>query len=75
MGLVVFLASLSSITVKTIARSRGTSRPQELFSFVFLLFLVLTNLTESVLLRQNTLFWALYVSIVLSWPAGVVSRR
>jgi hypothetical protein len=43
---------------------------EALLASVLLLFLVLANLTESVLLRQNTLWWCLYVMVTFSGRAG-----
>ncbi|MGE0451389.1 MAG: O-antigen ligase family protein [Vicinamibacterales bacterium] len=41
-----------------------------LWPAVYLCFFVLSNLTESALVRQNTLYWALYVAVVLTVHAS-----
>jgi exopolysaccharide production protein ExoQ len=43
-----------------------TRTPEYLFPMAYLMFLVLYNLSESVLLLQNTLFWILYVTTICS---------
>ncbi|HEY9621769.1 MAG TPA: O-antigen ligase [Crinalium sp.] len=65
-GLLVFAAGY------LVALGRGaklvslTRTPEYLFPIAYLMFLVLYNLSESVLLLQNTIFWILYVTTVCS---------
>ncbi len=73
-GLALFAVSYIVAFARALGRLRGTDRLEGLWPVVFLTFLILFNLTESTFLRINHLFWALYVSCLLSRPAKLPRR-
>jgi exopolysaccharide production protein ExoQ len=61
LGLLTFLASFVLFFLRALVWVRSTSSMCGLFPIVFLNFLLLTNLTESSLLREN-IYWLFYLS-------------
>ncbi|MBF5042765.1 O-antigen ligase family protein [Aggregicoccus sp. 17bor-14] len=70
-GLALFVAGLLSTFVDAARVARHERSAQGLWPLLFLSFLVAYNLTETLFLRQNNLFWVLYVAVSL----GVAGRR
>ncbi|MFM1651722.1 O-antigen ligase family protein [Brevibacillus sp. B_LB10_24] len=65
-GVVLFVASYISQFKKAV-RFIGTSTGMLVcWPFLYLMFMLLYSLTENTLLRQNNIFWVLYVSLGLS---------
>lgn len=65
LGLAIFAFSFIAVCVRAVAWLRQNHTSDGLWPLAYLTFLLLANLTESSLLRQNFL-WILYVSITLS---------
>ena len=65
LGLSIFAFSFIAACFRCVAWLRQNHNSEGLWPIVYLTFLLLANLTESSLLRQNFL-WILYVSITLS---------
>ncbi len=65
LGLSVFAFSFIAVCLRSVAWLRQNHTSEGLWPLAYLTFLLLANLTESSLLRQN-LLWILYVSITLS---------
>lgn len=65
LGLSIFAFSAIAVCLRSIACLRQNPNSEGLLPLAYLTFLLLANLTESSLLRQNFL-WILYVSISLS---------
>ena len=65
LGLSIFAFSFIAVCLRSVAWLRQNPTSEGLWPLAYLTFLLLANLTESSLLRQN-LLWILYVSITLS---------
>lgn len=65
LGLSIFAFSFVAVCLRAVTLLRQNHAPEALWPLAYLTFLLLANLTESSLLRQNFL-WILYVSITLS---------
>lgn len=63
-GILVFIIGFISVWRRTIPVVFENRSPSDLFPLAILINLVLMNLTESVLVAHNTIFWVLYVSTV-----------
>jgi O-antigen ligase len=63
-GIVVFTLGMVFVLYRTTLWVSLTRTPEYLLPLAFLNFVLLYNLTESVWLLQNTLFWIFYVTIV-----------
>lgn len=68
-GVVLFALDYLVAFSGAIGRLRTAKMAESLWPVMYLSFLILFNLTENTLMRINSLFWALYVSSVLSRPA------
>ena len=65
-GLLIFLVPLSIYGYRTYSWGIAQPFPLCLWPVMYLLFLVLSNLAESALVRQNNIYWVLYVAAVLT---------
>jgi O-antigen ligase len=72
LGLLVFLAGLAVASYHAVKELRATPTADGLWAPLFLTFMILYNITETTLLQQNNIYWALYSATVFSW---LVSRR
>jgi exopolysaccharide production protein ExoQ len=73
-GIAVFITGLVVATRASVLRARHADTPADVWPLVFLAFLILINISESIVLKQHNLFWVLYVAI-LSAPRATSSRR
>lgn len=62
-GVLVFLASFFTNLFKAHVLLRAKNSLAGMFPLLFLLFILLYNITESAILVQNSMFWILYVAI------------
>ncbi len=62
---VVLLAGLL-VTARRALTARTTDTPEQIWPLVYLAFTLLSNLTESALAAQNSVFWVLYVAAVVT---------
>jgi O-antigen ligase len=67
-GLTIFLLGVVFALCRAVRSARRTTTVGGLWPITFLTFLLLYNLTESLILRQHNLFWLLYVAATLSRP-------
>jgi O-antigen ligase len=65
LGLLAFTLSFIALCLRAVSWVRQTKTAEGLWPLAYLTFLLLANLTESSLLRQNSL-WLLYVAVTLS---------
>lgn len=65
-GLVLFCCLFFVSTKHAIAYARDDSSAEGAWPLLYLWFMLLANLTESGILRQNNLFWALFVAVSAS---------
>jgi hypothetical protein len=49
---------------------RESSAPENVWPLCFLVFMFISNLTESDFLARNTIFWIVYVAIIISLRSG-----
>lgn len=63
-GLSLFLITYIRTFVRVLKRAYAAKNLEELWPLAFLAFLAMNNLTESYLMRQNSLNWILYVTVV-----------
>lgn len=80
LGVLVFVAGFSAAFLKAAAWARASRMSEGIWPCIFLTFVLLYSISESVFLRQNSTLWILYVSTVLStFPRqtlrGYQSRR
>jgi O-antigen ligase len=67
-GLTIFLLGLLLTFARSMRCARQTTTVGGLWPIIFLSFMLLYNLTETLILRPHNLFWILLVAIVLSRP-------
>lgn len=71
-GFGIFMLGLLLTYSIAIRRAYLADAPEDLWPFVFLVLMVISNMTESVLMHRVTLYWVLYMVMFLSvriWPA------
>ena len=66
LGTLVFLAGFLSNLARAFVWVRLTKNSASFWPLMYLSFLFLTNITETMLLSQNSLIWVLYVAVTLS---------
>jgi exopolysaccharide production protein ExoQ len=81
-GLVTFAVSLTANFVLAWKASRSAEREASYWAVLYLVFFIAYNLSETLILEQNDIFWVLYVAIVVSlngspkrYPAQAPQRR
>jgi exopolysaccharide production protein ExoQ len=65
-GMVVFLVGYFANATSSIIRLRSLAGSEFIWPVPFLIFMILSNLSETSLMRANDIFWVLYVAIALS---------
>ncbi|HTN72045.1 MAG TPA: O-antigen ligase, partial [Methylomirabilota bacterium] len=65
-GLLVFLLPLGIYGYRAFRWGLAQRSPLRLWPLAYLLFLILGNVAESALVRQNNIYWALYVAAILT---------
>lgn len=65
-GMAVFLIGYFANLINSIIRLRSMSGAEFVWPLPFLIFMILSNLPETSLMRANDIFWVLYVAIALS---------
>lgn len=65
-GVALFLAGLAVALARAVRAARGPAGIHLFWPLAFLLFTVMSNVTESSILQQNSIFWVLYVSAAFS---------
>jgi exopolysaccharide production protein ExoQ len=65
-GVAVFVAGFSVAFLRAAAWARASRTSEGIWPCIFLTFMLLYSVSESVFLRQNSTLWILYVSTVLS---------
>ena len=68
-GVAVFLIGFFRALGRAVGWVHATSRAENLWPMMFLTFMLVYNLTESFILKQNNLFWLLYVVAALKMAA------
>lgn len=74
LGCSIFIASLLATTVKAIEWLKITKTFHEVWPLIFILFIVLINLSESSLIQEK-LPWILYVSVAISLPIDIKRKN
>ncbi|GAB4470253.1 MAG: polysaccharide biosynthesis protein HfsI [Elainellaceae cyanobacterium] len=65
-GMAVFLIGYFANAIGSIVRLRSLTGSEFIWPVPFLIFMILSNLPETSLMRANDIFWVLYVAIALS---------
>lgn len=65
-GLIPCVVGVLLALARAIAWARHCKTPEGLWPGIFMVYVVLANLTETSFMVQNDIFWVLYVAIVLS---------
>jgi exopolysaccharide production protein ExoQ len=71
LGLGLFILSLVPTFILALQRAYKAREPEDLWPFTFLMLMVLSNLTETVLMTRTSLYWVMYMVVFLSvrlWP-------
>ena len=63
LGVALFLVGFAVYTGRAVRLLQRTHEPEAIWPLLFLGFMLLSNLTESSILRANTIFWILYVAV------------
>lgn len=69
-GVVLFIAGFATVFFRALKLAQRAKEKAELLPIAFLVFMFLYNLSESTILRQNSIFWVLYVAVA----TAVLSR-
>lgn len=64
-GLSLFLASFSKITLNAISWARASRETIGLWPMALLMFIAVYSISESVIMQRNNIFWILYVDIAM----------
>ena len=65
-GILLFCVGFAVTTLRAFSRIRAQGDTMEIWPVLYLCFLLLGNLTESALVRQNNAFWVLYCVTALA---------
>ncbi len=65
-GLLVYLVGYIGASWKAMKQYRRQSNEANMWPLMYLAFVFLVNMTESTILRQNSIFWALYVTTIVT---------
>lgn len=65
-GLLVYITGYIGAAWKAMKRYRSQRSEANMWPLMYLAFILLANLTESTILTQNSIFWALYVATVVT---------
>ncbi|NJM70251.1 MAG: O-antigen ligase family protein [Scytonema sp. RU_4_4] len=65
-GLSLFLIIYSTAFVRALKEGYATKNPEELWPLAYLTFLIMNNMTESLLLRSANLYWTLLITVVFT---------
>lgn len=74
-GLGLFLLSYGLAYVRSLKQAYASDEPENYWGIAYLTFLAMNNLTESYLLRIGSLYWSMYVTVVLSVMVGYRSSQ
>jgi exopolysaccharide production protein ExoQ len=66
LGIVVFAVQFLRSLLRAVAWARHTKTAEGLWPLVYLTYFVLYNITQNIILVQNSIYWILYTSTVLS---------
>lgn len=66
LGLLVYVISFLICCYRAVTLARATKTSHGLWSLMFLTLAFLSNFSESTILKQNHIFWVLYVAVALS---------
>jgi O-antigen ligase len=66
LGLSIFLIGLLANLVKGLAWIRMSRTSESFWPVMYIIYFWLSNQTESALLRQNEIYWLLYVTVIIS---------
>lgn len=70
-GLIVFLLGFFVTFIRGVKWLRLTKTPEPIFVLMYLTYILITSQSESNILTQNDIFWALYVAVCFSVPRTV----
>lgn len=70
LGLTLFAFSYCYIFVKCFARFRDTNSDETIYPMIILIYIVLSNISESGLFSYNYIYWLLYVMVGYSTTVG-----
>ncbi len=62
-GVLFFLITYFTTFTQALKKAYETKNPENLWPLAYLIFLTMTNVTESRLLGNNNIFWVLYVTV------------
>ncbi|MDJ0800847.1 MAG: O-antigen ligase family protein [Calothrix sp. MO_167.B12] len=65
-GLSLFLITYVTTFTQVLKQAYATRKPEELWLLAFMFFLILNNITESLLLYQTNLYWVLFLTIAFT---------
>jgi O-antigen ligase len=65
-GLTLFLVGYGINIVRNITVVRMTANVDFIWSLTYLIYIILSNITEQALLKSNNLFWVIYVTVTLT---------
>ncbi|BBD58441.1 O-antigen polymerase [Nostoc sp. HK-01] len=65
-GIIIFILSFLKTLSKSFIWLRYSKISEGFLPLIFIIYMILSNLTESALMLQNDIFWILYVSIAYS---------
>jgi O-antigen ligase len=75
-GLAIFVVGFTLAFFRALAAmARSTRASEGIWPVVYLLFMLLYNVTESTILRPHSIFWMLFVAAVFSRPAMRSARE
>lgn len=71
-GLALFAATLASLCKRLLSLNASGGHPELRYFWIFAIFVLITNLPHSNLLRENSLHWILYVATLVGCSRSVL---
>jgi O-antigen ligase len=74
LGVSIYLLGFLTSFIRAIARVRLSRTTEEFWPVLYMLYIVLANLTESTMLERNSLYWVLFGAVILSIRLPIEGR-
>jgi O-antigen ligase len=74
LGVSIYLLGFLTSFIRAIARVRLSRTTEEFWPVIYMLYMVLANLTESTMLERNSLYWVLFAALILSIRLPIEGR-
>lgn len=74
LGVSIYLLGFLTSFIRAIIRVRLSRTTEEFWPLIYMLYMVLANLTESTMLERNSLYWVIFAAVILSIRLPIEGR-